>query len=101
MLTMVLALAYRFRAPEYDVVLAILCGASAHVVSFSSIHAAAGAQNHWVSAYYHWTTCLFGMGVLALGLGIIGYLVYTAKKRADLLDNDVFMDKTDDLENDF
>jgi len=103
MLAMVLALAYRFRSSEYDVVLAILCGAGAHVVAFSSIHAAAGAQNHWVGMYYHWSMCIFAMGVLGLGLGIIGYLVYTAKKKAqgNLLEDDVFMDKTDDLENDF
>jgi len=32
---------------------------------------------------------------------IIGYLVYSAKKKAQVLENDSFMDKTDDLENDF
>merc|ERR1719487_1849992 len=44
---------------------------------------------------------LFGLAVLGLGLFIIGYLVYTAEKRGNMLDNDDFMDKTDDLENDF
>merc|ERR550514_2368250 len=44
---------------------------------------------------------IFGIGVLGLGLLIIGYLVYTAKKKNNMLDDDDFMDKTDDLENDF
>jgi len=100
MLTMVLVVAYRLRRD--DLALAVLCGAGAHIVSFSSIHAAATVQNKWwMSVSYNWAMAIFGMFVLALGLATIGYLVYTAKKRANLLEDDGFMDKTDDLENDF
>merc|ERR1712179_416727 len=44
---------------------------------------------------------LFGLAVLGLGLFVIGYLVWTAKKSRNMLDADEFMDRTDDLENDF
>lgn len=100
LLAMVLVLAYSLR--RNSVGLAILCGAGAHIVSFSSIHAAASMQNMWVGLSYSWVMCIFGLLVLGMGLGIVGYLVYTAKKRAGMLENnDEFMDKTDDLENDF
>jgi len=99
LLAMILTAAYVLR--RNDVGLAILCGAGAHVVSFSSIHAAASVQNYWVGLSYTWLSCIFGFLVLGSGLAIIGYLVYTAKGKAQLLSNGAFMDKTDDLENDF
>lgn len=83
------------------VAMAILCGAGAHIVSFSSIHAAASVQVKWLSWSYTFSMCIFGLSVLALGLAVIGYLVFTAKRRAQLTDDDDYMDKTDDVENDF
>jgi len=50
---------------------------------------------------YSGAMMVFGLVVLGLGLAIIGYLVYSAKKRANVSELDDFMDKTDDLENDF
>jgi len=100
MLAIVLFAAYKFR--NDGVTLAILCGAGAHIVSFSSIDAAADTQNKvWVGYSYSSAMMIFGLAVLGLGLFVIGYLVYTAKKRGNVLDADDFMDKTDDLENDF
>jgi len=99
MLAIVLGAAIALK--KQQVALAILCGAGAHIVSFSSIHAAAGAQNSLVGMSYTFTMCIFGLGVLGLAFGIIGYLVYTSKKRLNLTEDDAFMDKTDDLENDF
>lgn len=100
MLGMVLFLAYKLKGDGTGI--AIVCGAGAHIVSFSSIHAGASVQNGvWVNYSMSWMMMIFGLGVLGLGLLIVGYLVWTAKKRADVLDNDAFMDKTDDLENDF
>lgn len=99
LLAMILVLAFLLKKDKLG--LAILCGAGAHIASFSSIHAATSVQNYWLGMSYYWSTCIFGMLVLALGLATIGYLVHTAKKKAQLLDDDVFMDKTDDLENDF
>lgn len=100
MLGMVLAVAVKLR--NNDVGLAVFCGAGAHIVSFSSIHAAASVQNKvWLSWSFTWAACIFGIIVAGLALLIIGYLVYSAKKKAQVLENDSFMDKTDDLENDF
>ena len=97
---LVLIIAYKFRSD--GVTLAILCGAGAHFVSFASIDAAADTQNKvWVNYSYASTMMIFGCAVLGLFLFIMGYLIYTAKKRANVLDADDFMDKTDDLENDF
>lgn len=81
--------------------LAILCGSGAHIASFSSIGWAAHQQNSLMGYSYSTAMCLFGMVCLLLGLAIIGYLVYTAKKRAGMLQEDNYMDKTDDVENDF
>merc|ERR1719310_741934 len=81
--------------------MAILCGAGAHVCSFSSVHAASAHQTNLMGMSYTWSMAFFGMGLLALALFILGYLIYTAKKRAGLLENDEYMDKTDDVENDF
>lgn len=99
MLAMVLWLATLLL--KNDLAMAVLCGCGAHVVSFSSIHAGAGLQNYWMGISYFWTTCILGMIVLGSGLAVIGYLIYTAKKKARLFDQEGFMDKTDDLENDF
>jgi Ca2+/Na+ antiporter len=44
---------------------------------------------------------IFGTIVLVLGILIVGYLVYTAKKSTGLIKDDEFMDRSDDLENDF
>jgi len=97
-LAVTLLLAYYLR--KSGIALAILCGAGAHVVSFSSIHAAANLQNLWVSMSYSWWMALFGMAVLILGCGIIAFLARTAKSKAEVLENDTFMEKTEDLEND-
>lgn len=98
----VMLLAYWLR--RHDLGLAVLCGAGAHVVSFSSMHAAANMQNHWVGISYTWGMCIFGLLVLGLGLALAGYLTYTAKRKAQLLQsgslNNSFIEKTDDLEND-
>jgi len=83
------------------VALAILCGAGAHIVSFSSIHAAAAQQNKWLNMSYTYEMCIFGIIVLGLAIGIIGFIVYRSKQRLNLTEDDDFMDKTDDLENDF
>jgi len=99
MLSMILVIAARIRKNELG--LAVLCGAGAHVASFSSIHAAAGLQNYFVGMSMTSLTCIFGLFVLALGLAVVGYLVLTAKKKAQLDGNQTFMEKTDDLENDF
>jgi hypothetical protein len=100
MLSMVLVLAYIFRGS--NILLPILCGAGAHIVSFTSIHAAAGMQNRWwIKMSYSSLMCSFGIAVLAIGLIVIGYIMHTAKRRAGVLDDDDFMDKTDDVENDF
>jgi len=99
MLVMVLVVARFVR--NQGIVLAVLCGVGAHICCFSSIHAAASVQNMWLGWSYTWVMCIFGLSVLGLGLAIIGYLVYSAKKQANLIDQDDFMDKTDDLENDF
>lgn len=99
MLAIVLGAAIALR--KQQVALAILCGAGAHIVSFSSIHAAASAQNHFLGMSYTYTMCIFGICTLGLAIGTIGFLVYTSKKRMDLTEDDGFMDKTDDLENDF
>lgn len=94
-----LLLAYLLR--EQEVGLAILCGAGAHVVSFSSVHAATSAQHHWLTLDYRWVTCLIGMAVLALALAVIGYCIWKGKQAVGVSKDDDFMDKTDDLENDF
>lgn len=99
MLLIVLGAAIALRKNEVS--LAILCGAGAHIVSFSSIHAAASTQVHFVGLSYTYAMCIFGMGIVLLALAIIGYLVWTAKKKMKLDEEDGFMDKTDDLENDF
>lgn len=98
LLALTLGLAYILRS--HDLGLAVLCGAGAHVVSFCSMHAAANLQNHWVGLSYSWGMCIFGLVVLGIGLASVGYLTYTAKRKAQSVDNNSFMDKTDDLEND-
>merc|ERR1719454_366854 len=65
--------------------LAILCGSGAHIASFSSIGWAAHHQNVLMGYSYSTAMCFFGMACIGLGLAIIGYLVYTAKKRAGML----------------
>jgi len=99
MLAIAIILAYKLR--RHDVGLAILCGCGAHVVSFASIHAAAGFQNYLLGFSYANTTCIFGIAVLAIALLVIGFLVHTAKKRAQALEEANFMEKSDDVENDF
>jgi hypothetical protein len=90
---------------------AVLCGAGAHFVSFSAIHAGAGMQNKvFVAASYTVEMCILGLVVLCLGIGIIGMLVYKAKQRfteknkegetINMTEDDDFMDKSDDVEND-
>lgn len=57
-------------------------------------------QVYIVSSSYNLVMCIFGMIVVALGLLGILYISWRAKKSAELLADDDFMDKTDDLEND-
>jgi hypothetical protein len=99
-LSLILIIA-RFLQPRSQPAMAILCGAGAHISSFSSIQAAATAQNHILSMGYGWFMAFMGMCVIALALMIIGFLVYTAKKSQGLLENDSYMDASDDVENDF
>jgi len=99
MLAMALALSYYLRGSEVG--LAIVCGCGAHVVSFSSMHAGVHMQTHFMDVHFAWYTCIFGLAVLGLGFAFIGFLVYTAKKSANVIEDDGFMEKTDDLENDF
>jgi len=99
MLTIVLLLCMAFR--KMDVSLAIIAGAGAHLVSFTSIDASARAQNAWVSIEYTPLFALIGLVVLAVVLGIIGVAIRLWKRRMELTRNDTFMDRTDDLENDF
>lgn len=102
MLAMVLILAYSLRRSSLG--LAIFCAVGGKVVTFSSVHAATAVQVAFVGSSYTWSMCIFGLLVLIAGFGIVGYLVYTAKKREGELDSDgitinhAFMDKTNDLE---
>jgi len=99
MLVVVMGAAIALRKQEVG--LAILCGAGAHIVSFSSIHAAAATQNHWVSLSYSYSACIFGLITLGFALAAVGYLMYTAKDKMGLSKDDEWMDKTTDVENDF
>jgi hypothetical protein len=102
LLTLVLTVAYFLRKQKLG--MAILCGAGAHFVSFSSIHSSALLQNKVFVAYSHTVTfAVLGLCVLALGLGMICFLARHAKKRAETEGDgsfDGYVDKTDDLEND-
>jgi len=100
MLTLALVLAFLLKG--HDVGMAVLCGAGAHVVSFTSIHAAATVQNNlWLKVSYLWVWSIIGLVVLAVALALIGAAVLRAKKAVGVDKNDGFMDKTDDMENDF
>mmetsp|Transcript_29662 Transcript_29662/g.47775 ORF Transcript_29662/g.47775 Transcript_29662/m.47775 type:complete len:701 (+) Transcript_29662:46-2148(+) len=102
LLFVVLVAAYYLRKKK--VALAVLCGAGAHFVSFSSIHASASMQNSVFVSYSETTImCVFGLCVLGLGLAMVCFLAHTAKKRAEVENDpsyDGYLDKTDDLEND-
>lgn len=98
LLTIVLGLAAALR--KRKVALAILCSAGAHVVSFSSIHAAAHSQNNFVGMSYSWTFCIFGICTLTIAVLGVGYVAYSAKRRMHLSEDEEYLEKTDDLEND-
>jgi hypothetical protein len=98
---MMLVLVYSFRKSAVGV--AVIAGSGAHLVGFSCIHGTATVQNKVFVGYsYTVQMAIFGLFVLTVGLIIISFLTYRAKQRARLTgeDNDVFMDKSDDLEND-
>jgi len=99
MIAVVLGAAAALRKKK--VAMAILCSAGAHIVSFSSIHAAAGSQVKWVSMSYTFAMCAFGMITILVAMLGIGFLAYTAKRRMNLHEDQEYMEKTEDIENDF
>jgi len=101
LLCLVLGIAYYLQKRGDQNAVAVICGAGAHFVSFSAIQSGASSQNQIFMAYsYTVTMCLLGILTCGLGIGIIAVLIYKAKQRARLTEDDDFMDKSDDVEND-
>jgi hypothetical protein len=82
LLLLVIGVAYYFTKRNNKTAVAVLCGAGAHFVSFSSIHASSTMQNKvFVASSYTVTMCCLGLAVLGLGITIVAFLIYTAKKK--------------------
>lgn len=95
-----IALAYLLR--EREVGLAILCGCGAHYVAFASMHAGTELQvGFFLDWWYHPVSCVVGILVLCMGLAAVGAGVFLLKRHARLTEEEAFMEKTDDMENDF
>jgi len=91
-----------FKFKSRPVTLAVLCGCMAHFVSFASMHMAGTAQQH-VTLQIQYSPIMCAIGILCLVgfFALLGGLIWFIKRAMKANSDEEFMDKTDDLENDF